>query len=335
MFRTLCHSKYYTHLTTNKLISYDNTQKIIINDQSLEGTVKVYVRRDNTLTGGSQNFSLAVSLDAETVAEDLTVNNIYLDGKIISNGGDNKVTLQTDYGYVQCGPTNSTTCHFRTDRSSFYFSKGVISNGFFKSYRQDFKLYAQSQLAITAKESNGNVGIKKSNATQALDVNGYVNAKGYFDFTGMHEYPVAPNVDKNKFKKGLIVATTGNLSPNNNPYINLTSHCRQKSLVGVFVSFDTENGLAQISSLGDGSVLVISPLDKNGCATVKIENGDYITSSNVPGYGIKQCSNKLMNYTVGKIVENCSFAKNDKDCFEITYKCKKYRAKEVRCIYTC
>ena len=36
-------------------------------------------------------------------------------------------------------------------------------------------------------------------------------------------------------------------------------------------------------------------------------NGDYITTSNVAGYGKKQASDSLKNYTVAKITMDCDF----------------------------
>ena len=58
-----------------------------------------------------------------------------------------------------------------------------------------------------------------------------------------------------------------------------------------------------INSLGEGGIWVCN---KNG----SFENGDYITSSTVGGYGMKQTLNEgiLTNYTVGKITCNCDFS---------------------------
>ena len=43
--------------------------------------------------------------------------------------------------------------------------------------------------------------------------------------------------------------------------------------------------------------------DKNG----NLESGDYITTCTIPGYGIRQNSGALMNYTVAKITMDCDF----------------------------
>jgi hypothetical protein len=55
-----------------------------------------------------------------------------------------------------------------------------------------------------------------------------------------------------------------------------------------------------INSLGEGSIWVCNI---NG----SLENGDYITSSKIPGIGQKQNDDLLHNYTVAKITMDCDF----------------------------
>ena len=52
--------------------------------------------------------------------------------------------------------------------------------------------------------------------------------------------------------------------------------------------------------MGEGGIWVTN---KNG----NLESGDYITSSIIPGYGQKQDSEFLANYTVAKITMDCDF----------------------------
>jgi hypothetical protein len=72
---------------------------------------------------------------------------------------------------------------------------------------------------------------------------------------------------------------------------------------GNFVSnFTKEKGDTRIyvNSVGEGAVWVTNI---NG----NLESGDYITTSNVVGYGMKQDDDILHNYTVAKITMNCDF----------------------------
>jgi hypothetical protein len=67
-----------------------------------------------------------------------------------------------------------------------------------------------------------------------------------------------------------------------------------------------------VHSVGEGGILVCN---SNG----KIENGDYITSSDYLGYGEKQDDDILHNYTVAKSTMDCDFILDIPlyNCFEI------------------
>jgi hypothetical protein len=72
---------------------------------------------------------------------------------------------------------------------------------------------------------------------------------------------------------------------------------------GNFVTpFEKEKGDTRvfINSVGEGAIWVVNT---NG----SLESGDYITTSNVAGYGQKQDSEFLVNYTVAKITMDCDF----------------------------
>lgn len=55
-----------------------------------------------------------------------------------------------------------------------------------------------------------------------------------------------------------------------------------------------------INSLGEGAIWVINTAGP-------LESGDYITTSEVPGYGQRQSDDVLHNYTVAKITQDCDF----------------------------
>ena len=85
-----------------------------------------------------------------------------------------------------------------------------------------------------------------------------------------------------------------------------TNSSREYS-TGNFVSVYQKNNQNEqrmyINSLGEGAIWVCN---KNG----NIENGDYITSTTVTGYGGKQTTNEefLTRYTVAKITCDCNFS---------------------------
>ena len=68
-----------------------------------------------------------------------------------------------------------------------------------------------------------------------------------------------------------------------------------------------------------------------------IENGDYITTSALPGYGMKQDDDLLHNYTVAKITQDCDFdtSSTKYKCEEITIDGQTYIRAFVGCTYHC
>ena len=85
-----------------------------------------------------------------------------------------------------------------------------------------------------------------------------------------------------------------------------------------------------INSVGEGGIWIC---DING----SLKNGDYITSSKIAGYGMKQKDNIHYNYTVAKITCYCEFDLDSEEyeCIEFTYRNLKYRKAFVGCIYKC
>ena len=168
---------------------------------------------------------------------------------------------------------------------------------------------------------------------------GYVNwssGGGQVNFTGQHRtfvkdipHTVAINyegmivsADQNKYIKmsGGIAAGSNAITTNESlPIVSLTTKVNDKKCFGVisasedpetrensfgnFVSVeDKEYGDTRvfINSVGEGAIWVT---DING----PLESGDYITTSNVIGYGQKQTDDVLHNYTVAKITMDCDF----------------------------
>ena len=103
------------------------------------------------------------------------------------------------------------------------------------------------------------------------------------------------------------------------PYVSVTTKAYDKQVFGVISgsedsesredkfgrvtsTFIKEEGDDRIfiNSLGEGAMWISN---QNGPLT----SGDYVTSSHIPGYGMKQDSEFLANYTVAKITMDCDF----------------------------
>lgn len=199
-----------------------------------------------------------------------------------------------------------------------------------------------------------------------------VASKGYLsntvdvaaiDFTGQHRnYPVGGNVLDFSDKIGLIVASVGRyksltsssaeISINEAlPMVELSTKRNQKSVFGVISDHEDPNETSReyvignwgsvyekmqnddrliINSLGEGAIWICNV---NG----NLQNGDYITSCEVPGYGMKQDDDVLHNYTVAKITCDCDFSLDSTvyQCEEFRHEGKTYRRAFVGCTYHC
>jgi len=192
-----------------------------------------------------------------------------------------------------------------------------------------------------------------------------VTSVSNIDFTGQHRNVLASTEQLNDYKNhvGLIVVSDGTYvnsdltsKPNINeslPRIKLSSQRNQKSVWGVvsdseeindstrsyaigrFVSVLDKQTTEQdtriiVNSIGEGAVWICNV---NG----NLQNGDYITTCEVSGLGMKQDSEFLANYTVAKITQDCDFELNNPnyDCVEFVHNGVTYRKAFVGCTYHC
>ena len=160
---------------------------------------------------------------------------------------------------------------------------------------------------------------------------------GQIDFTGQHRSFIdgVPQSEYVNFE-GLIVSANKNryFDINSNvttgaeaiqisqslPLVSLSTKAKDKACFGVisgvedpdvrsysqgtFASvIDKQKGdtRAFINSLGEGAMWVVNT------GSGSFESGDYITTSNVAGYGMLQDDDVLHNYTVAKITMDCDF----------------------------
>ena len=181
------------------------------------------------------------------------------------------------------------------------------------------------------------------------------------NFTGQHrsysEGLTNENVGMIVISKGAYKNISGGIEqqkPSINealPLVELSNRRNQKSCFGVvsnaedpndeirtyregrFVStYAKEKGDDRliINSLGEGAIWVCNI---NG----DLENGDYMTTCEIPGYGMLQDDDLLHNYTVAKITQDCNFELDNPyyDCVEFEYEGKTYRKAFVGCTYHC
>lgn len=199
-------------------------------------------------------------------------------------------------------------------------------------------------------------GVNDLNAIFHNDVqmSGDLNVTGTLThLTGGHSSTFAEEPSEDLDLEGLIVCSSGEYIKqpcgsditlrNAWSKVVLSTERNMKTAYGVYGGknspndADTREGLPEISpydftvnSLGEGGIWVCNV---NG----NLENGDYITTCEAPGLGMKQDDDLLHNYTVAKITMDCDF-----DLESTVYRCeefkigrKKYRKAFVGCTYHC
>jgi len=124
----------------------------------------------------------------------------------------------------------------------------------------------------------------------------------YTAFTGSHIASVPEEFEASGYLYGTVMclksATTVVEIPGQPEYyVEPCSEEYDKSVFGVYSHKDREENSHSIYAIGDGHVLVT---DGGG----NVEIGDYLTSSNVAGYAMKQDDDLLHSYTLAKATES-------------------------------
>jgi len=180
---------------------------------------------------------------------------------------------------------------------------------------------------------------------------------GQITFTGQHRsLPAAGTVADFENKVGLIVVSTGkygSMTPEDitvndaMPKVELSSTANDKRAFGVVSNVedvDSDERRFQLGAWGSSMTkpdgddrVIINSVGEGGMWITDIngnlENGDYITTSDLPGYGMKQDGVQLCNYTVAKITMDCDFDLNSTE-----YRCEQlgaYKKAFVGVTYHC
>lgn len=240
--------------------------------------------------------------------------------------------------------SNSTSNGRNGESLSFYFVDYVDYSG--NPNCDDFGV-------PTGETPNYNTGLR-----------GYINSDATnlaLNFTGQHRNR-SDTIDLNKKEEylGLIVVSDGTYASFNAnnitinealPKVSLASKRNQKSAFGVVSDMEDENAETRQYALGnfvsvskktaDDTRLAINSLGEGGIWITNIngnlENGDYITTCEIPGYGMKQDDDLLHNYTVAKITCDCDFNLESPIyiCEEFEYEGTMYKRAFVGCTYHC
>lgn len=234
-----------------------------------------------------------------------------------------------------------------------HYDVKATNNAYALLQRNDGKTYVNTA-------SGTSLEFRVNNTTQAfVDASNNGNRVVTALFTGQHRSISDSRDLYDPSSTGLIVASAGSYNNVNGynsisineslPKVQLTTTRNQQSCFGVISSYEDSDSYEWysgnitsiiniqqdekrliINSLGEGAIWVTNI---NG----NLQNGDYITSCEIPGYGMRQDDGLLHNYTVAKITCDCDFdlASPVYICEEFEFNNQTYRRAFVGCTYHC
>jgi hypothetical protein len=170
---------------------------------------------------------------------------------------------------------------------------GYVNNGtgFVNSFTGQHKSFPDESLF--GKTSDDLCGLIVSASGEYISINDKVPQKGQGAIQVSEAIPTVKLSTSEKDKKVFGVVSD----------VEDVETSQRHDRYGAFVStFEKEPGDSRIyvNSIGEGAMWVVNTAGP-------LESGDYITTSNVAGYGQRQESEFLANYTVAKITMDCDF----------------------------
>ena len=161
-----------------------------------------------------------------------------------------------------------------------------------------------------------------------------MNCPSYLPFTGAHVVDLADSVNKTTLLEGMIMSATGKTIYTNinttTSTIKISDKLNDKTVLGVYAGTYTYTSNASIleyivNSLGDGGILVSN-------YSGEIQNGDYITTCPIAGYGTLQADDIMHSYTVAKCTQTIDWSSVAEN---ITLDGVKYKSVMTTCTYHC
>ena len=100
----------------------------------------------------------------------------------VLKGSSNALRVQTNSGYIDIGPMNTSHCHIATDRSNFYFDTEItVDSGIIGSYNEDLQLRRARNSAHQIRIAAGTTTISQNTVIQGnLTVSGSISQSDGF-----------------------------------------------------------------------------------------------------------------------------------------------------------
>ena len=237
----------------------------------------------NTGTSGDQDARIAIECsdaDGEVQIIFITTNqSSHAQWQIMANSGNGKLEFQ-----------------YQDMTSSINYNEGPTKAGFITRKLDNVSLNFTGQHRTFIKDTPFSEATPLEGLIVSADQNKYVKMSGGVEtgsnaITINESLPIVSLAKKANDKKCFgVISTSEDPETREESYGNFVSISQKE--VG-----DTR---VYINSVGEGSIWVTNI---NG----PLESGDYITTSNVLGYGMRQDDDILHNYTLAKITMDCDF----------------------------
>ena len=257
-----------------------------------------------------------------------SIHNLFIGNKVgQTNQGSGNIFIGNETGFATSASDGATTFNnkFAVYKNNFI---GVTTNPLIGG---DF---ASGTVGINTINPDSLISTGTLSSNTKLVVNGKVRAQSHITFTGCHIVNITSSLYQ--LSPGMILVSTGTVSYSDN--IDTLVSCQisttdnQKTVYGVYIDYeninDDEGNVTTnhyCASVGEGTILVTNI---NG----NVLNGDYITTSLMPGYGKRQDDDILRSYTVAKCTETILW---DNISNNITYNGSEYKSCRVACTYHC
>jgi hypothetical protein len=293
----------------------------------------------NNVSGNTNNF-----IGYQTGYNSLTNNSTYL-GNLVgqNNNGANNFFM----GYETTDNTVSGILTTFTNKFAIYQSatSGITGNTSVNCNILMGGDFSTGTVGIGTLEPDSFIGSNISVTSTKLVVVGKVLANAYTTFTGSHKINLSPTTSPDNLIEGMCMSSTGNtyFQDINNTIVTakLSIITNDKTIYGVYCGSETimnssnDNGSDNgsnysttvyfVNSLGEGGILVSN-------FSGEVQNGDYITTCPIAGYGALQADDIMHSYTVAKCTQTIDWSLVPEN---IILDGVKYKSLLVACTYHC
>jgi hypothetical protein len=331
------------------------TQSGQVNNADFNMFIGTTSGRNNT-TGTNNMFMGTDSGSTNTTGN----NNIFMGYQSgFYNNADFNTFIGYKTGYNNTSNTNTyignLVGQLNNGENNFFLGYELADNTFGTqtTYSNKFAIYQNSASGITSNSSgtcniliggdfsSGTVGIGTivpddfssgsfSTTATKFVVDGSILANAYNSFTGCHIIELIPDISP---ITGMIMSSTGitiiHSILNTIPQTNISNVMNDKTVFGIYSGSEIKNNktIHYVASVGEGGILVSN-------ITGEIQNGDYITSSTITGYGCLQADDLMHSYTVAKCTQNIDWSSISENV-SCPVDGKMYKSLLVACTYHC